>query len=76
MTTRAQRIKRRNAKREKAYFRMQKLSGAGMIVVGCLTTFAGDEFAFASLVAAAIGGYFMLTSEKVLEDFNEYESEE
>lgn len=75
MTTRAQRIHRRNVKREKAYFRMQRLSGAGLITVGCLASMAGAEFAFASLIAAAVGGYFLLTNEKVLEDFNEYEEE-
>lgn len=76
MTTRAQRIKRRNAKREKEFFRMQKLSGFGLILAGFLSIFAGAEFAFASCVMTAVGGYLALSHEKVMEDYHDYESEE
>lgn len=76
MTTRIERIKRRNAKRIKSYFRVQRLSGMGLILVGCLTALAGSDYTLASCLAASVGGYLTLTHEKVLKDFNDYESEE
>ena len=75
MTTRAERIKRRNAKKEKAFFIKQKLLGAAGILSGCVAFGSDPEMNFFAVVFIAVGGWFVLTGEKVMEDNTVYEKE-
>lgn len=76
MTTRAQRIKRRNAKREKEFFRMQKLVGLFFILSGILLVVMENDITWLICVGLPVGISLIVTKQKVFCDYNEYESEE
>ena len=75
MTTRAQRIARRNAKREKAYFRMQKLVGLFLILSGVILMVTEYDITWLVCVGLPAGIGLLVTKKKVFCDYNEYEEE-
>lgn len=75
MTTRAERIKRRNAKREKAYFRMQKLVGVVLILIGIGLVVTEKDVTWLACVGLPAGIFCIFTKQKVFEDYHEYEEE-
>ncbi|MBR4934242.1 MAG: hypothetical protein IKZ01_00060 [Anaerotignum sp.] len=75
MTTRAERIKRRNAKREKEFFRIQKLVGLFLILSGIILLVTENDMTWLVCVGLPAGLGLVFTKQKVFEDYHEYEEE-
>ena len=75
MTTRAQRIKRRNAKKEREFFIMQKLIGVFLILVGIVLVVTEKDITWLVCVGLPAGIFCISTKQKVFEDYHEYEEE-
>lgn len=76
MTTRAERIKRRNAKKEREFYIMQKMIGVVLILIGIGLVVTEKDVTWLVCVGLPAGIFCIFTKQKVFEDYHEYESEE
>ena len=76
MSTRAERIRRRNRKKEKEFFFMQKFAGIVMILIGVVLLLVEKDVTWLFCVGLPFGLFLIFTKSKVFYDYHEYEVEE
>lgn len=71
MTSREKRINRRNKKRERAFFCVQKICGGTLVFIGVIPILLDRDAT--CLCFSLLGCWLMFSNHKILEDWHEYE---